>query len=121
MVNEEYSLENEIDLSDSMLEQCEFIVDSISWKGHYKRLRLEPGTRYLDVPLSACVTEGDQIFRSKSAVEVICKHGSVNILPSYTAIEKLYLGDLEIDVAIKEITQSEEYVPFQNRSDTWMG
>ncbi|MDK3157331.1 GNAT family N-acetyltransferase [Kamptonema cortianum] len=117
MVNEEYSHENEIDLSDSVLEQREFIVDSINWKGHYKRLRLEPGTRYLDVPLSACVTEGDQIFRSKAAVEVICKHGSVNILPSYTAIEKLYLGDLEIDVAIKEITQSEEYNAYQSLSD----
>lgn len=92
-------------------------VASINRKGHYKRLRLEPGPRYLDVALSACVTKGDRIFQSNADVQVACEHGTVTILPSYTAIEKMRLGDLEIDLVVKEITQQEEYSAYQSLSD----
>lgn len=93
------------------------IVSSIIWKGHYKRLKLEPTSQYLDVPLSACVTKGDRLLQSNADVQVVCDQGTVTILPSYTAIETMRLGDLEIDLVVKEITQLEEFSAYQSLSD----
>jgi GNAT superfamily N-acetyltransferase len=101
----------------TLTDEHSFEVRSVNWKGHYKRLRLEPGSRFLNVPLSACVTKGDRVRLSDSMVEVACNHGSVKILPLYTAVEKLRLGDLEIDVVIKEITQQDEYSAYQSLAD----
>jgi ABC-type ATPase with predicted acetyltransferase domain/ASC-1-like (ASCH) protein len=105
------------DISTISIDEYSFEVRSVNWKGHYKRLRLEPGSRYLNVPLSACVTKGDRVCLSDSTVEVVCNHGNVKILPLYTAVEKLRLGDLEIDVVIKEITQHDEYSAYQSLAD----
>lgn len=105
------------DITTISIDEYSFEVRAVDWKGHYKRLRLEPGPRFLNVPLSACVTKGDRVYVSDSMVEVVCKHGNVKILPLYTAVEKLRLGDLEIDVVIKEITQRDEYSAYQSLAD----
>ena len=94
-----------------------YFVTSVSWKGHYKRLRLEPGKSYLSVPLSASVSQGDQIVVSNETVTVICKHGEARLLPIYTAHETLHLGALEIDVVIKEITEADEYEAYQSLAE----
>ena len=85
-----------------------YFVTSVSWKGHYKRLRLEPGKCYLNVPLSASVSQGDQIVVSNETVAIVCKHGKAALLPIYVARETLHFGDLEVDVVIKEITETDE-------------
>jgi len=71
--------------------QC-WMVTSVNWKGHYKRLRLEPGPRYLDVPLSACVSDGDRVELSDDKVVVAAKHGTTIILPVYAVRETIPNG-----------------------------
>src|SRR6266566_3235608 len=71
-----------------------FTVASVNWKGHFKRLRLEPGPRYINLPLSACVGEGDVVSVQEAAVSVVCKHGAALLLPSYVERQTLHLGDL---------------------------
>lgn len=92
-------------------------VTSVNWKGHYKRLRLDPGGHYLNVPLSACVSQNDQVVISDETVSVVCKYGTATILPIYVARETLHLGDLKVGVVIKEITEVDEYQAYQSLAD----
>jgi ABC-type lipoprotein export system ATPase subunit/GNAT superfamily N-acetyltransferase/ASC-1-like (ASCH) protein len=101
----------------SQLGTRQYTVASINWKGHYKRLRLEPGPHYLDVPLSGCVGKSDRIVISDEAVSVVCKYGEATILPVYVARETLRLGDLEIGVVVKEITEADEFRAYQSLAD----
>ncbi len=98
-------------------EKLYYNVASVNWKGHYKCLRLEPGKYYLDVPLSACVSQGDQVVLSNESVSVVCRHGEATLLPIYVARETLRLGDLKIDLILKEITEVDEYEAYQSLSD----
>lgn len=98
----------------SQVELRHYRVVSVSWKGHYKRLRLEPGKYYLNVPLSACVSQNDQIILADGAVSVICKYGEAKLLPVYAERELLNLGGLGIDIVVKEITELDEYQAYQS-------
>ncbi len=93
-------------------------VATVNWKGYFKRLRLEPGKRWLDLPLSACVTEGDSLqITDHGEVLVVCrKNDNAHLLPSYTAVELLQLGHLKIEVLIKEITDAAEYAAYRSLS-----
>ncbi len=94
-----------------------YTVTSINRKEYYKRLRLDSGKLYLDVPLSACVSQNDQIILVDETVSVVCKQGYATLLPIYLAKETLRLGDLEVDLVIKEITEDDEYQAYQSLSD----
>lgn len=87
---------------------------SIGWKGHSKRLRLENNEQYLNVPLSACVGQGDTVQLSDSDAWVVCKNGLCQILPVFVARDELCLGDSKIELLVKEITEPEEYEAVQS-------
>lgn len=92
-------------------------VAAVTWKGHLKCLRLEPGTRWLDVPLSACVSTGDQVRIINDKAWVLCKNGGCQFLPPYCAPDVLRLGGLTQKVLVKEITEPEEDAAYRSLAD----
>ncbi|KTB47804.1 ABC transporter/Acetyltransferase (GNAT) family [Dehalogenimonas alkenigignens] len=94
-----------------------FSVKSVSWKGHLKRIRLEPGGKLFDLPLSSCVSEGDKITSNSSGSWVICKNGLAQILNPYIARETLHLGAIRLEVVVKEITEADEFKAYSSLSE----
>ncbi len=95
----------------------ELFVASVSWKGHVKRLRLEPGSTSLDVPRSACLKKGDKLLKEQNKISVPCDNGSCQILPIYASSATLSLGGLQLPVLIKEITDADEYFAYTRLTD----
>lgn len=98
-------------------ETRELSVASVNWKGHIKRIRLEPGPTWLDVPRSACLTTGDSVIKEGNKVWVPCDNGMCQVLPSFASPASLRLGGLSLDVLIKEITEADEYVAYEHLAD----
>ena len=94
-----------------------FQVATVNWKGHRKRLRLEPGGLLLDVPLSACVTKGDRVRCESGDVWVIGKNGDCKILQPYIVPDAVNLGGVQLEVLVKEVTEDEEHVGYQALAD----
>ena len=94
-----------------------FQVATVHWKGYRKRLRLEPGELMLDVPLSACVTKGDQVRCESGDVWVIGKNGDCKILQPYIVSDVLNLGGVQLEVLVKEVTEDEEHVSYKALAD----
>ena len=92
-------------------------VAGVRWKGHRKRLRLEPGSRWLDVPLSACVSSGDQIHISSREAWVLCKNGECRFLPPYSVPDVLRIGGIRQEVLVKEVTEAEEHAAYKSLAD----
>ena len=92
-------------------------VASVIWKGHAKRLRLEPGTKWLEVPRSACLTTGDRVIQQENEAWVPCDNGMCQFLPSFASPAKLKLGGLRLDVLVKEITDAEEHAAYEHLAD----
>ena len=92
-------------------------VATVNWKGHKKRLRLEPGGLVLDVPLSACVTQGDRVRVEAGDVWVIGKNGDCKILQPYIVPDTVSLGGVELEVLVKEVTEDEEHLGYQALAD----
>ena len=88
-------------------------VKTVSWSGHTKRLRLEPDSLTLDVPLSACVKEGDQLRFESGDVWVIGKNGDCKILQPYVVPDIVNLGGVQVEVLVKEVTEHEEHVGYK--------
>lgn len=97
-----------------------FVVKSVNWKGHYKRLATLPETDdsesggaqervYIDVPLSACVSDGDVVLINGRNQYVRCQHGYSQIGPAYLEREDLHVGGLSVNVLIKEVTHADEH------------
>jgi hypothetical protein len=94
-----------------------FHVKSVNWKGHLKRLRLEPGPVMLDVPLSACVTQGDEVYLEAGDAWVIGKNGDCQFLQPYVAPDVIRLGGVQREVLVKEITEEEEDAAYRALAD----
>lgn len=92
-------------------------VATVNWKGHKKRLRLEPGGLALEVPLSACVTKGDRVRSESGDVWVIGKNGDCKILQPYIVPDIVNLGGVQLEVLVKEVTEGEEHVGYQALAD----
>ncbi len=92
-------------------------VASIEWRGHLKEVRVGQGSDPFLVPRSACVSTGDTILRSPNHATVECENGCATILPSYAEREVLQVGNLRLDILIKEITDEGEFAAYQALSD----
>ena len=92
-------------------------VMSVKPAGYLKKIRLEHGGLSLTVPLSACAGEGDSVKLSNGEAWVTCANGLSQFMPVFVAREKLTLGDLKIDLLIKEITEREEYEAVQSLAE----
>lgn len=92
----------------------ELSVASVTWKGHLKRLRLEPETTWLDVPRSACLSKGDRVLQGGHKSWVPCDNGICQVLPSYASPVTLTLGGLRLDILIKEITDADEHASYEH-------
>jgi len=94
-----------------------FKVSSVHWKGHLKRLTLQPGPRWLTVPLSACVSTGDRVRLTDEEAWVICQNGQAQILQPYAARETLSLGGLQVEALVKQITEPEEHEAYKSLAE----
>ena len=93
------------------------LVKAVSWRGHTKRLRLEPDSLTLDVPLSACVKKGDRLRFESGDVWVIGKNGNCRILQPYVVPDVVNLGGVQVEVLVKEVTEHEEHIGYQALAD----
>ena len=107
----------EPDISQSYKDIQYFQVVSVSWRGHLKRLRFTPGPRVIDVPLSACVTEGDKVRFHDGDAWVVCKNGESQFLQQYATIDKIRLGGQFMEVVVKEITEANEHAAYKSLAD----
>ena len=94
-----------------------FQVVSVNWKGYLKRLCLTPGPKMIDVPLSACVTEGDKVRFHDGDAWVVGKNGDSQFLQQYVAVDKIRLGRQSTEVMVKEITEADEHAAYQSLAD----
>lgn len=86
-----------------------YSVDSVAWKGHLKRIRIQPFGRYITLPLSACVSKGDNIRLDNYNAWVLCKNGEAQFFEPYFSKEDIKLGSIQVQVLVKEITELEEH------------
>lgn len=92
-------------------------VTSVSWKGHVKRLTLQPGQKFLTVPLSACVGQGDRIRFDEGDAWVVCRNGEAQVLRPYLSREILATGGFKLETLIKEITEPEEFEAYRSLAE----
>ena len=90
-----------------------FTVSFVNWRGHVKRLTLQPDGQHLIVPLSACVSIGDKIRITAGDAWVVCKNGEAKILRPYVASDTLRLGGLRLEILVKEVTELEEHLAYE--------
>ena len=97
--------------------EASYKVATVNWKGHKKRLRLEPNGLMLDVPLSACVIKGDRVRVEAGDAWVVGKNGDCKILQPYIVPDVVNLGGVELEVLVKEVTEEEEHIGYQALAD----
>ncbi len=97
--------------------ESSYRVATVHWRGHSKRLRLEPGGLSLDVPLSACVTKGDRVRTESGDAWMMGKNGDCKILQPYIAPDVVNLGGVQLEVLVKEVTEEKEHVGYQALAD----
>ncbi len=95
-----------------------YTVENVKWKGHLKTLTIKQNsaitseldvTNNLVVPLSACVSDSDNLLVSGPRVYVQCQNGIAQITPPYVSKCRLSVGGIEIDALVKEVTQADEH------------
>lgn len=89
------------------------LVKRVIWRDHLKEVFLSTSASSIFVPRSACVSKGDRVVVDRSDAWVKCKDGLARIRPSYVARETLSLGNLELELVTKEITEPEEFAAYQ--------
>lgn len=65
------------------------------------------------LPRSACVSKGDEVALGADGAHVVCENGSIRILPTYTAVEKVSVGSLSLELVVKEITEADEFEAYE--------
>jgi ABC-type lipoprotein export system ATPase subunit/GNAT superfamily N-acetyltransferase len=85
----------------------------VQWKGHQKIVRLKNG-KALQLPLSACVTEGEVVCADGAATYVECRHGRATLLPIYAASDAITVGSLRLEILVKEITEADEMEAYRS-------
>lgn len=88
------------------------MVEKVAWRKHLKEIFLEDGLR-IKLPRSACVSDGDSIVLDEDGAQVSCENGAIRILPTYAAVEKVSVGSLDLELVVKEITESEEFEAYE--------
>lgn len=91
---------------------CGRLVERVAWRKHLKEIFLEGGLS-IKLPRSACVSDGDNVVLDEDGAQVSCKNGTIRILPTYAAVEKVSVGSLDLDFVVKEITESEEFEAYE--------
>jgi ABC-type phosphate/phosphonate transport system ATPase subunit/GNAT superfamily N-acetyltransferase len=90
-----------------------FTVRRIVSRNHLKEVFFNESKAKLQLPRSACVTDGDVVEFNKNNVSVVCENGRAQLLPIYFASENLQIGNLNLEFLFKEITESEEQAAYK--------
>jgi len=92
-----------------------FTVERVTWCGHLKKLtgHYRRSQISLMVPRSACVSEEDRVLTEGNQAWVLCRNGKAQFLPSYVAYETINIGNLQLDLLVKEITETEEFDSYE--------
>lgn len=88
------------------------LVERVAWRKHLKEIFLEDGSS-IKLPRSACVSDGDRVVLDEDGAQVSCENGTIRILPTYAAVEKVSVGSLDLELVVKEITESEEFEAYE--------
>lgn len=91
-----------------------YTCQSIEWNNNLKTIVLSPGNVRIILPLSGCITKKDTIVIKENGVFVQCRNGLSQLLPSYTAHDRIKLGGHNLDILVKEITTSEEHEAYES-------
>jgi len=86
-----------------------YTVVCTNWKAHYKSIQLGPSGLCLDLPRSACVSEGDTVLVDSGQAWVVGKNGMCRLLPPFARHDTLRFGGSKLDILVKEITEPDEY------------
>ena len=89
------------------------LVKKVIWHDHLKEVFISSTAPSIFVPRSACVSKGNRVVVDGSDAWVKCKNGVARIRPVYVAREHLSLGNLELELVTKEITEPEELAAYQ--------
>jgi ABC-type ATPase with predicted acetyltransferase domain len=92
-------------------------VAGVEWRGHLKEIRLAKPALPLLLPRSACVSVGDYVVITPDRITVPCRNGDALLYPPYAARETVLVGNVSLDVLIKEITEEEEFSGYQALAD----
>lgn len=85
----------------------------MEWRGHLKEIRVRPNSARFLLPRSACVSTGDTILKTLNHLSVECQNGTATLIPSYTSRDVLDVGNLRLDILIKEITSEDEFAAYE--------
>jgi len=88
-------------------------VKTVAWRGHLKEVFFARKCGSLLLPRSACVSEGDRVVVAGNDAWVKCRNGVARILPNYLERETLAVGNLNLDLVIKEITAPDEFAAYE--------
>lgn len=88
-------------------------VRTVQWKGHQKIIRLK-NRKVLQLPLSACVTQGETVIADGVATYVECHPGRATLLPIYAAADAINIGSLRLELLVKEITEVDEMEAYRS-------
>lgn len=100
------------------LENGTYTVLSKKVDGCSRLLKLKENGKFLKVPVSACVSDGDTIRYENNHAWVKCIDGEAQILPIYGNINKLAIDGLELELLVKEITEQKEFDAYLSLSNT---
>lgn len=92
-------------------------VSTVSWPGdHLKRIRVRGGASLL-LPRSACVTEGNTVRMDTQGRAWLIGPGGravVQLAPCYWAEDRVQVGDLDLRLVVKEVTEADEFEAYRS-------
>lgn len=86
---------------------CVTRVVRVAWRKCLKEIYLDDG-RSVMLPRSACVSKGDDVVLDENGAKVVCDNGMARLLPTYSSVEKVSAGSIDLELVFKEITEPEE-------------